>query len=95
MQAIWKGRVLATSTDTREAQGYRYFPRDHVRMELLAASPRTASDKQCPNGVQFYDVIDGEQRSERAAWSYEAPTTDAIRPVDHWMAFWNDVELVE
>ena len=31
--------------------------------------------------------------SERAAWSYEAPQA-AMRPVDHWIGFWKDVELV-
>jgi uncharacterized protein (DUF427 family) len=94
MRAIWKGRVLADSQESRLARGYRYFPRDQVRMDLLSTATRTASDDACPHGVQFYDVIDGSERSDRAAWSYEAPQ-DSMKPVDHWIGFWKDVELVE
>jgi uncharacterized protein (DUF427 family) len=44
------------------------------------------------NGVQFYDVTDGAAQSRRAAWSYEAPRTE-MQQVDHWIAFWEDVEI--
>lgn len=87
--------MIAESDQTREVGGYHYFPREAVRMELLTASPKTAEDKVCPHGVQFYDVADPGGRSERAAWSYEAPTGAAIRQVDHWIGFWGDVELVQ
>lgn len=93
MQAKWRGRVIADSACTLEIGGYRYFPRDAVSMELLEASPKTASDLECPHGVQFYDVAVGGARSERAAWSYEAPR-QAMAAVDHWIGFWRDVDLV-
>lgn len=92
MKAIWQGKVIADSDRTLEVDGYRYFPRDTVRMELLRAAPRTGSDLQCPHGVQFYDVIEGEVRSARAAWSYEAPQA-RMQPVDHWIGFWEDVAV--
>jgi uncharacterized protein (DUF427 family) len=44
MQAFWRGQVIADSDRTVEVDGYRYFPRDSVRMDLLAAAPRTARD---------------------------------------------------
>jgi uncharacterized protein (DUF427 family) len=50
------------------------------------------SDLVCPNGVQFYDVTDGAAQSRRAAWSYEAPRT-GMQQVDHWVAFWEDVDI--
>ena len=50
-RAIWNGTVLADSTTTHEIDGYRYFPRESVRTELLRASERTASDRRCPHGV--------------------------------------------
>jgi hypothetical protein len=28
-----------------------------VRLELLEKAPKTASDLECPHGVQFYDVV--------------------------------------
>jgi uncharacterized protein (DUF427 family) len=61
-------------------------------MELLEAAPRTESDLACPHGVQFFDVVIGGRRSERAAWSYEAPRPPMSR-VDHWIGFWRDVAI--
>jgi len=90
--ATWHGKLLAKSDNTLEVGGYRYFPRDTVRMDLLKITPKTASDLECPHGVQFYDVVDGGKTSARAAWSYEAPQPK-MKPVDHWIGFWEDVEI--
>jgi uncharacterized protein (DUF427 family) len=92
MKAKWNGKVIAESDRTLDFGGYRYFPREAVRMELLEIAPKTASDRECPHGVQFYDVADGPARSERAAWSYEAPGP-AMKQVDHWIGFWEDVSV--
>jgi len=92
MKAIWRGQVIAESDQTLEVGGYRYFPREAVRMDLLRSTPKTASDLECPHGVQFYDVADGANSSLRAAWSYEAPRA-TMKPVDHWIGFWEDVEV--
>jgi uncharacterized protein (DUF427 family) len=53
MKAIWRGQVIAESNRTLEVGGYRYFPRETVRMDLLLVAPKTQSDLVCPNGVQF------------------------------------------
>ena len=92
MRAIWRGTVIAESDRTQEVGGYQYFPRDAVRMDRLQAATKTESDLACPHGVQFYDIFDGDARSGRAAWSYEAPRP-SMRAVDHWIGFWEDVEL--
>ena len=92
MKAIWHDQVIAESDRTLEVGGYRYFPREQVRMELLRLSPKTANDLKCPHGVQFYDVVDGTTKSARAAWSYEAPQAK-MKPVDHWIGFWEDVAI--
>jgi uncharacterized protein (DUF427 family) len=94
MKAIWHGKVVADSDATEEVGGYVYFPRDAVRMELLETSPKTASDDECPHGVQFYDVLEDGDRAERAAWSYEAPKS-SMKKVDHWIGFWHEVEVVD
>jgi uncharacterized protein (DUF427 family) len=90
MKAIWRGQVIAESERTLEVGGYRYFPREAVRMELLRRAPKTPSDLACPHGVQFYDVAAGAACSERAAWSYEAPDA-SMKQVDQWIGFWEDV----
>ena len=92
MKAIWRGQVIAESDRTLEVGGYRYFPRDAVRMDLLKAAPKTAGDLECPHGVQFYDVVQAPARSDRAAWSYEAPQP-SMKQVDQWIGFWEDVEI--
>jgi len=71
--ATWHGKLLAKSDNTLEVGGYRYFPRDTVRMDLLKIAPKTARDLECPHGVQFYDVVVDGARHARAAWRYEAP----------------------
>jgi len=92
MKAIWRGQVIAESDRILEVDGYLYFPREAVRMDLLRLAPKTQSDLTFPHGVQFYDVVQGAARSERAAWSYEAPRASMNR-VDHWIGFWEDVEI--
>jgi len=90
MKAVWRSMVLAESDRTLEVDGYHYFPREAVRMDLLKRAPRTGSDLQCPHGVQFYDLVQDQAVSPRAAWSYEAPQ-ERMKPVDHWIGFWKDV----
>jgi uncharacterized protein (DUF427 family) len=92
MKATWRGEVVAESDRILEVRGYRYFPRETVRMDLLQAVSRTESDLACPHGVQFFDVGAGPERSPRAAWSYEAPRP-AMAQIDHWIGFWRDVEI--
>jgi uncharacterized protein (DUF427 family) len=92
MRAIWRNQVIAESDRTIEVHGYRYFPRESVRMELLRQAPKNESDLECPHGVQFYDVVDDGVRSERAAWSYEKPGA-AMQKIDRWIGFWEDVRI--
>jgi uncharacterized protein (DUF427 family) len=89
-KATWHGQVIADSDRVVEVDGYTYFPRDSVRMDLLRPAAKTASDNACPHGVQFYDVVQGASRSERQAWSYEAPQA-AMKRVDRWIGFWDEV----
>ena len=92
MKATWRGQVLAQSDDTLDVGGYTYFPRDAVRMDLLRITPKTPHDLECPHGVQFYDVVVDSASSRRAAWSYESPRP-SMEQVDHWIGFWEDVEI--
>lgn len=93
MRAVFHGQVIADSKQTIEVDGYVYFPRAAVKMNLLQQAPKTASDQECPHGVQFYDVSDGKQTGARNAWSYEKPAS-AMKKVDHWIGFWDEVEVV-
>ena len=91
MKAIWRGKTIADSDGTLEVGGYRYFPRDTVRIDLLQAAPKTPRSR-----MSAWRAIlrRGRKRraSPRAAWSYEAPQPK-MKPVDRWMGFWEDVEV--
>ncbi|HTS90954.1 MAG TPA: DUF427 domain-containing protein [Stellaceae bacterium] len=92
MKATLDGRVIAESKDTVEVDGYQYFPSGSVRREWLAKVPKTASDLECPHGVQFYDVVIDGTRHERAAWAYEAPLPRMMQTKDRF-GFWKDVKV--
>jgi uncharacterized protein (DUF427 family) len=92
MQATLKDHVIAASDDVVELGGYQYFPRSGVRMEWLERAEKTASDRECPHGVQFYDVVIDGTRHARAAWSYEKPLPKMAQ-VDHRMGFWGEVAV--
>jgi uncharacterized protein (DUF427 family) len=93
MKAMLEDRIVAESDDTVEAAGYVYFPRSAVRMEWLEKAPKTESDRACPHGVQFYDVVVNGARRPRAAWSYEAPQP-RMKAVAGRFGFWEDVKVV-
>ncbi len=92
MKATLKGYVIAESSDIVAVGGYQYFPRAAVRTEWLEKSPKTASDHECPHGVQFYDVVIDGARHARAAWLYEAPLPKMKQVADRF-GFWEDVEV--
>lgn len=92
MKAMLKDHVIAESNDIVEAGGYRYFPREAVRIDYLAKAAKTESDRACPHGVQFYDVVIDGISHPRAAWSYEAPLP-AMRQTANRFGFWHEVEV--
>lgn len=92
MKATVDGHVVAASDDIVACRGYQYFPPAAVRMEWLHKVEKTASDLECPHGVQFYDVVIDGVRHARAAWSYEAPLP-AMASVGGRFGFWQDVKV--
>src|SRR5260370_19040620 len=92
MKALWHGQVIAESDQTLEVDGYRYFPRESVRMDLPQVVPKTQSDLACPHGVQFYDLAADTARTEPPALSSDAPRGSTTK-VDHSIPSWNAVEM--
>ena len=92
MKATLKDKVIADSNDIVECAGYLYFPRSSVRMDWLERAPKTASDLECPHGVQFYDVVIDGVRHARNAWVYEAPRPNKAQTKDR-IGFWQDVAV--
>ena len=92
MKAVLNGHEIAASDDIVEVGGYQYFPPSAVRTEWLEKAPKTDHDRECPHGVQFYDVVIDGARHERAAWRYEAPRSSMSHVADRF-SFWDEVEI--
>ena len=92
MKAVLEGTVIADSDDIVECGGYQYFPSAAVRLDRLEKAQKTESDRACPHGVQFYDVVLDGVRHERAAWSYEAPLPSMAQVAGRF-GFWEDVAV--
>ena len=61
-------------------------------MEWLEKAAKTDHDRECPHGVQFYDVVIDGVRHARNAWIYEAPQPKMAQVHDR-VGFWEDVEV--
>ena len=85
-------QVVADSKDVIECKGYRYFPGDSVRLDWLERVEKTADDRACPHGVQFYDVVIDGIRHSRNAWVYERPRPSKAETQGR-VGFWRDVEI--
>ena len=92
MKAIMEHHVIAESDDIIESGGYQYFPDSSVHMEWLEKAAKTASDRACPHGVQFYDVVINGVRHARNAWIYERPRPSKADTQGR-VGFWQDVEV--
>ena len=87
------GEVIADSDDVLVLQETRlpdtyYFPRADVRMDLLE---RTDHHTHCPfkGNASYWSIVVAGERSEAAAWAYEAPYEEVASVKDH-IAFYMD-----
>ena len=92
MKATLKDCVIAESDDIVEQGGYHYFPSAMCGSIWLEKSDKTASDRECPHGVQFYDVVvDGAAaRARRLALRGAA---SSMHHVADRFGFWDEVEV--
>jgi adenylate cyclase len=89
--ATFNGTVVADSNEvmvlheTRLAPTY-YFPRKHVRMDLMQASPRRT---HCPfkGNASYWSIQVGDRSVENAIWSYEDPIAEGAA-ITNYVAFY-------
>jgi len=107
IRAVFQGQTVADSSkalvmyETRLAPVF-YFPREDVRMDLLAKSDRRT---HCPfkGNASYWTIRVGSRSAEDAAWSYEAPYDESSivkeyvafdwPAIDQWYA--DDTQIVE
>lgn len=91
LRVVWHGEVVARTrrgrrvVETAGAPVY-YFPPEDVRQELLAdAGPGSVCEWK--GGARYQDLVLGDDRVPRAAWSYPDPTP-GFEPIAGWIAFY-------
>ena len=96
IRAVFNGETVADSGrvlvmhETRLPWAF-YFPRDDVRMDLLA---RTDHHTHCPfkgNASYWTLAVDGKT-AENAVWSYEAAFDEASSVKDYVAFDWNAID---
>lgn len=93
MKAIWKGKVLAESNETKVVEGNHYFPPDSVDTEYFRDSD-TRTQCAWKGTASYYDVVVDEDVNKDAAWYYPEPT-EAAKQIKDYVAFWHGVEVTE
>lgn len=90
-KAIWKGAVVAESSETQVVEGNHYFPPESLERQYFRES---GSHTVCgwKGTASYYDlVVDGDVNSD-AAWYYPDPKP-AAREIAGHIAFWKGVEV--
>jgi len=90
-KAIWNGKVIAESDQTKVIEGNHYFPPDSVHQEYLK---ETDYHTTCPwkGKASYYNVVVDGDVNRNAAWYYPEPKK-AASEIKGYVAFWNGVKV--
>ena len=93
MKAIWNGKVLAESSQTRVIEGNHYFPRESINKEYFKQSQ---THTVCPwkGTASYYTVVVDGAENPDAAWYYPEVSSLA-KAIEGYVAFWKGVEVSE
>lgn len=91
-RAMWGDRVVAEAPSTITVDGREYFAPEAVDWSRLEPTHHTSV---CAwKGVAtYYDLVDGPDRLEAAAWTYADPSPAAANIKGH-IGFWRGVKVV-
>ncbi|KUJ84662.1 nucleotidyltransferase domain-containing protein [Microbulbifer flavimaris] len=93
MKAIWNGKVIAESDNTRVVEGNHYFPAESLRKEFFRPST-TSTHCSWKGEAHYYSLeVDGVTNAD-AAWFYPAPKEKADN-IKGMVAFWKGVTVTE
>ena len=91
VREMWRGVVLAESTETVVIEGNHYFPRDSARWEHLKPSAHT-SFCSSKGTATYYDIVVGGEVNAAAVWCYPSPKL-AAEAIRGRLAFWRGVSV--
>ena len=91
MKAIWNGKVIAESNNTKVIEGNHYFPHDFIKKEFFKPSD-TKTTCHWKGEASYYSVeVDGSV-NEDAAWFYPEISSMA-KSIENAVAFWKGLEV--
>ncbi len=91
MQALWNGKVIASSDDIVTVEGNAYFPADSLDPALIRpSSHRTVCGWK--GEAHYYDVVVDGKVNANAAWFYPEPK-EAAGTIRNRVAFWKGVTV--
>jgi uncharacterized protein (DUF427 family) len=90
-KAVWNGKVIAESDQTKVIEGNHYFPPESVRQAYLK---ETDYHTTCPwkGKASYYNVLVDGEINRNAAWYYPEPK-EAASEIKGYVAFWNGVKV--
>ena len=90
-KAVWNGKVIAESDQTKVIEGNHYFPPESVRQVYLK---ETDYHTTCPwkGKASYYNVLVDGEINRNAAWYYPEPK-EAASEIKGYVAFWNGVKV--
>lgn len=93
MKAVYNGKVIAESTNTRIVEGNHYFPPNDVDQKYLVKSDTHTT---CPwkGKASYYSIKADGNMIKDAAWYYPSASEKA-KNIENYIAFWKDIEILE
>lgn len=91
MKAVWHGKTIAESNETKKVEGNEYFPPESVNREFLKESSTHTKCAWKGTASYYHLEVDGEINKD-AAWFYPETSEAAYEIKDH-IAFWKGVEV--
>lgn len=93
MKAIWNGKVIAESNDTKIVEGNHYFPMESIKKINFQPSD-THTGCHWKGTASYYNVEVNGTINRDAAWFYPNPSGLADGIKDH-VAFWKGVKVTK
>jgi len=93
MKAIWNGKIIAESSDTKIVENNYYFPAEDIKEDYFKPSD---SHTRCPwkGKASYFHVEVNGQLNKDAAWYYPE-ASHAAKPIENYVAFWNGIKITE
>ncbi|MBS3811593.1 MAG: DUF427 domain-containing protein [Halanaerobiales bacterium] len=94
VKIFWQEKEIASSNKTEVIDGDHYFPPESVKIKYFKKSEKHSTDPW-KGEANYYNLKDGEQNVNNAAWFYPEPKKE-VEKIKEKIAFYsNKVDIIE